>query len=112
MPTRYNKDRKLINDSSYYAPLRKSRDKRAITHYATKQIGNPTVADRASLKRVRHVWKYGDRLYTLAHKYYGDSEYWWVIAWWNGYGTEATIKNGAVLAIPLNIEEALKILGV
>jgi len=112
MPTRYDKDRKLTNNSEYYAPLRKSRGKKAIVHYATKQIRNPTVADRASVKRTKHIWKYGDRLYTLSHKFYGDSRYWWVIAWWNGYGVEAEIKNGSVLAIPLNLEKALKILGV
>jgi len=112
MPTRYTKARELVNNSEYYAPLRKSRDKKAIVHYATIKVKNPTVQERASIKRTNHIWKYGDRLYTLSHKFYGDSRYWWVIAWWNGYGVEADIKNGASIAIPLNIEDALKILGI
>lgn len=112
MPTRYNKARILTNNSEYYAPLRKSRDKKAIVHHATRKIKNPTVQERRSVKTTTYIWKYGDRLYNLSHKSYGDPRYWWVIAWWNGYGTEAAIKNGSMLYIPLNIEEALKALGV
>jgi len=112
MPTRYNKARRLTNNSEYYAPLRKSRDKKAIVHHATRKIKNPTVQERRAVKITTRLWKYGDRLYDLSHKFYGDPRYWWVIAWWNGYGVEADIKNGATLYIPINIEEALKVLGV
>ena len=112
MPTRYNKARKLINSSDYYAPLRKSRDKKIIVHHATIKIKNPTVRERAGTKTNTYIWKYGDRLYNLSQQYYGDPRYWWVIAWWNGYGVEGAIKNGAKLYIPLNIEAALRVLGV
>ena len=112
MPTRYNKARVIANNSEYYAPLRKSRDLKSIRHYATMKIKNPTVAQRGSLRTTRHIWKYGDRLYNLSNKFYGDPRYWWVISWWNGYGVEADIKTGAVLSIPVNVEEALRVLGV
>ena len=112
MPTRYNKARKLTNNSEYYAPLRKSRDKKAIVHYGTMKIKNPTVQERRGIKMTSRIWKYGDRLYNLSHKFYGDPRYRWVIAWWNGYGVEADIKNGATLYIPLNIEKVLEVLGV
>jgi nucleoid-associated protein YgaU len=112
MPTRYNKAREVTNDSEYYAPLRKSRNLKQIKHYATIKVKNPTVSDRSSVKVSRHIWKYGDRLYNLSSKFYGDPRYWWVIAWWNAYGVEADIKTGATLAIPLNLERALKILGI
>ena len=59
-----------------------------------------------------HIWKYGDRLYKLANKYYGDSRYWWVIAWWNSFPTEASITLGTPLRIPLNLEQALIVLEV
>jgi len=57
-----------------------------------------------------HVWKYGDRFYNLAQKYYKDPRYWWVIAWWNSYPTEASVRKGTKLLIPVNITDALRIL--
>ena len=72
---------------------------------------NPTVAQRASLRTTAHMWKYGDRFYTLANKYYGDVDYWWVIAWYNGAPTEANVQTGDVIFIPLDIEAALTVLG-
>jgi|TARA_R100001594_G_C3913152_1_gene233807 nucleoid-associated protein YgaU len=108
--SRYNNTRILTNASDYYAPLRKERDIKVVRQYATPVLANPTVAQRASLKKIAHVWKYGDRLYQLAHKYYGDSRFWWVIAWYNGYGVEADILPGARLSIPVSLEKVLQIL--
>tara|TARA_Y100001938_G_scaffold69128_1_gene95925 strand:+ start:395 stop:733 length:339 start_codon:yes stop_codon:yes gene_type:complete len=112
MPSRYNKSRKIFNNTEYYEPLRKSRDLKEVEQYATFPLANPTVSQRASTVTNTHIWKYGDRLYNLAHQYYGDTRYWWVIAWWNGYCMESQIKTGAVIYIPLNLEEALPALGV
>ena len=109
---RYNKYRILVNDSEYYKPLRAERGLKKILHYETPTIHNPTKLQRMNTITTKHIWKYGDRLYQLADQYYGDSRFWWVIAWYNGFGAEADIYNGAVIRIPLNIEEALKVLGV
>lgn len=108
---RYNKYKTLNNTSDYYKPLREIRNKsKALKHYETPIIHNPTVAERASLKTTSHIWKYGDRFYKLADQYYGDVRFWWVIAWYNGAPTEATLTNGNVIYIPLNLENALKVL--
>ena len=109
---RHNKRGILSNDAEYYEPLREQRGLKRMRHYSTPRMKNPTVAQRARMTSDKHIWKYGDRLYTLADKYYSDSNFWWVIAWWNGYGVEADIKKGAVLSIPLDISSAIKILGV
>jgi len=109
---RYDKYRILTNASKYYEPLRKERHLKAVRHYETPMLRQPSDAARRKLTAIKHVWKYGDRLYNLAHKHYGDSRLWWVIAWYNGFGTEADIYNGALLNIPLNLEETLKALGV
>ena len=109
---RYNKDRILTNASEYYKPLREERGLKTIRQYATPVLKNPTVAQRKRLKTTKHIWKYGDRLYKLADQYYNDSRFWWVIAWYNGYGCEADIYNGAVIRIPLNLGDTLKVLGV
>lgn len=112
MPSRYQTDRKIVNNTDYYEPLRRSRDAKRIVQYATKRLRNPSLEDRKRITTDKHVWKYGDRLYNLAHKYYGDSRYWWVIAWWNSKPTEAAIALGTVLYIPFNLEDALDALGV
>jgi len=109
---RYQNSRILTNASNYYKFLRKKRGNlRAIQQFATPIIRHPTVSMRASTSTNTHLWRYGDRFYKLAHVYYGDSRFWWIIAWWNGTPTEADINFGDVIEIPTNIEEALRILG-
>ena len=112
MPTRYNKTRTVINSGEYYEPLRKPRNLKKVVQYVTPIIHHPTVADRASLTTTAHLWGYGDRYYKLAYQYYNDERLWWVIAWYNGYPTEAHITPGFTIYIPLNIENVLKILRV
>ena len=108
---RYKSSRVINNNSEFYEFLRKKRGVRNIRHYNTPVIYNPSSADRNSLKTVTHVWSYGDRYYKLSAQYYGTPEYWWVIAWWNGRPTEATVQNGTALQIPTNLEDALTIMG-
>ena len=108
---RYKTSKIMNNDSEFYKFLRQKRGIKSLRHYATPVLHNPSVADRTSIATVSHTWKYGDRYYKLSHKFYGTSKYWWVIAWWNGRPTEATVQNGAVLQIPTNLEDALSIMG-
>ena len=109
---RYRNTLTRENESDYYSSLRKKRGVNKITHHKTPVLRNPTVADRIRISSIPHIWSYGDRLYKLADQYYGDSRYWWVIAWWNGYALEADITTGTKLKIPLSIEQALNALGV
>jgi hypothetical protein len=111
MASRYSKFKILDNDSDYYAPLRKSRGLRNIQHFETPILHHPGVLTRAVIKSETYMWKYGDRLYNLAHQYYGNAEFWWIIAWYNGYPTEASIRNGAIIEIPLSLEEVTVALG-
>ena len=110
--SRNTKRRTILNDSEYYEPLRKSRGVKVIEQYPTPKMRNPSFGARVNVKTTKHVWKYGDRFYNLANTYYGDARYWWVIAWWNSYGVEADVKNGALIRIPLDLTEALRVLGV
>ena len=110
--SRYYNKRVLNNSSEYYAPLRKKRNAKIIRQSDTPILYNPGVMDRASVLSTTHIWKYGDRFYTMAQKYYGDVRYWWVIAWYNGAPTEAHMDPGDLIEITVNIEDALKVLGV
>ena len=108
-----NQNQSLIeNDSSHYKELYERRGLKKIKHFGTSRLRHPSVADRAAVNVAGHVWGYGDRFYKLAHQYYGDVRYWWVIAWWNGYPTEVSIKTGDFLDIPLDLNAALDVLGV
>tara|TARA_R100000008_G_C3468697_1_gene107845 strand:+ start:12 stop:344 length:333 start_codon:yes stop_codon:yes gene_type:complete len=108
MSTRYNNTRKLINKGEYYKTLRRGRPR--IEQFETPIIHNPTIKQRSSIKTTAYVWKYGDRFYKLADMYYNDSRFWWVIAWYNLTPTEAALRNGSVIYIPLNLSEVLAIL--
>ena len=46
----------------------------------------------------------------LAHKHYGDSSLWWVIAWFNKRPTESHVTVGTVIVIPMPIQKVLKYL--
>jgi hypothetical protein len=113
MPSRYSKTHTVRNDTEFYDFLRKKRGNlKNINHLETPILRHPTVSQRASLSTVGHIWSYGDRYYKLAHKYYGDSQYWWILAWYNSRPTEADIKTGDYIDIPLNLEKVLMVLGV
>tara|TARA_R100001129_G_C5293855_1_gene240464 strand:+ start:817 stop:1149 length:333 start_codon:yes stop_codon:yes gene_type:complete len=108
MPNRYSSKNAIINNTQYYAPIR--RGKSSITHYGTPILSHPSVATRRKIKTQNYIWKYGDRLYKLADEYYNDSRYWWVIAWYNSTPTEASLQPGDVISIPVELEKTLKIL--
>ena len=101
----------IINDTDFYRELRERRGVKQIEQFTTPRLRQPSVSDRIRLKTSTHIWKYGDRFYNLAHQYYGDTRYWWVIAWWNGIPTEAEANTGDVLEIPLDLSETLLVLG-
>ena len=81
-----------------------------IRQFRTGMLTQPTVEDRARLNPVKHVWQVGDRYSKLAHRYYGNSALWWVIAWYNSVPTEADIKFGDILQIPINLSTVLEVL--
>tara|TARA_B100000287_G_scaffold134611_1_gene126558 strand:- start:1323 stop:1658 length:336 start_codon:yes stop_codon:yes gene_type:complete len=109
---RYKRTKIFTNDEEYYNFLTKNRNIKKATHYATPILRNPTITDRTLLLTTAHIWSYGDRFYNLAFKFYGDPSYWWVIAWYNGVPTEADIQNGDLIDIPVNLNDALSVLGV
>ena len=110
--SRYNSSKILNNSSEYYNFLRKKRDEiKRIKHFETPKLYHPGVGERTALATDTYIWRYGDRFYQLAYRYYGDVRYWWVIAWFNGTPTEVDIFPGDQIEIPINLENALKMLG-
>ena len=110
MASRYNNARPFINQSPLYEETFQERDVNYIRQFRTGKLRQPTLQERSRLQRIRHVWSDGDKLYKLAHKYYGDSKMWWIIAWYNLRPTEAHFKQGEVIPIPLPLDQVLALL--
>ena len=83
------------------------RGRNFIDLYGTPKLAHFTAKQNVNLRLVGHTWRTGDRYYRLAHKYYGESELWWIIAWYNRKPTEAHLKIGDTVTIPLPLDRVL-----
>jgi nucleoid-associated protein YgaU len=88
------------------------RDRDFIRHFSTPVLEHPNADQILSLDRIGHVWKAGDRFFKLADEYYGRSEYWWVIAWFNQAPTEAHVETGDNIEIPKPLDRVLALMEV
>jgi hypothetical protein len=52
----------------------------------------------------------GQRLDHIAHRVYGSSQYWWIIAAASGVGWGLQLPPGTILRIPTNLNEVLGLL--
>ena len=107
---RFDKRRILTNSSEFYDEFLKDRGVNRIKHLSTPEMSYPTAKELAGVSSITHVWTTGDRFYKLAHKHYGDSTLWWVIAWFNRKPTEAHVSVGDVIKIPSPLQEVYRLL--
>ena len=112
MPSRYRNKATFINNSELYENLFFDKRVKFIEQYKTYTLHHIDITENSSLSVINHTWKLGDRFYKLAYKYYGDSEMWWVIAWYNGTPTEAHLTVGDVINIPTPLWKVRTMLGV
>jgi nucleoid-associated protein YgaU len=107
MGTRYNnRDVDFLRDDLYRDTL-DDRDVKQIPYFKTARISSVEARLRSTLRRIDHVWTTGDRYYKLAEKHYGNPKLWWVIAWYNTRPTEAHVKVGDLIKIPLPLERVM-----
>ena len=110
--SRYQSRDMFFNDNrAYRDQFFRDRDVKQILQYKTARLNYPTNDQISSIESIPHVWSATDKLYNMAYDYYGYAELWWIIAWYNGYPTEANVKIGDVLYIPLNLEQIIEALG-
>lgn len=107
MSIRYDNRAIRTNAKEVFKEILKNRGIKKVRQYTTPIFNEITSEDRASLDKIQHLWTYGDRLYKLADQYYGDSELWWVIAWYNERPTESHFLIGDVVEVPLPLEDVL-----
>jgi hypothetical protein len=80
-------------------------------HYETwtdptsSNVMGPDILD--GVETVDHVLSVGERLDLLAYRYYGDEEYWWVIALANRIQDPFALTPGTRLRIPSDAKSIL-----
>tara|TARA_R100000234_G_scaffold118838_1_gene100244 strand:+ start:4330 stop:4668 length:339 start_codon:yes stop_codon:yes gene_type:complete len=109
MASRYDDRAFITNNLDIYKNIFKKRGVKQIVHYASPELSYPSSQDLSSLNIIDHIWRRGDHYYKLADFYYGDSTYWWVIAFFNKKPTEDLLAFGDIVMVPLPLENVLSI---
>ena len=110
MANRYDGVPERINREEMYKDSLEKRGVKHIIQFKTFNMRHPTASQLSRITQVSHTWALGDRYYKLAHKHYGDSRWWWIIAWFNQKPTESHVELGQVVNIPFPLERVLGIL--
>jgi len=97
------------NNNKLYKRTLEDRNVKYIRQYRSPVLLYPTAQQMTRLQKVGHIWTRGDRFYKLAHKHYGESQYWWVIAWFNKTPTETHVSLGDVVYVPLPLHAILNL---
>ena len=87
-----------------YATTRQKLDKSGIRVYSTTYY--PEIPLENEDRFINVI--IGDRLDSLAHKYYGDVTLWWIIAKANGLRGKPVLNAGEVIRIPSNITNIIE----
>ncbi len=108
MADRYDDRSVFRNKDPLYEKFLARREVAYVRQFATGMLQYPTFEEIKDLTRIQHVWSAGDHYYKLAIKYYGSASYWWVIALFNKKPTEADLRVGDLLHVPLPLEAILR----
>lgn len=81
-----------------------------VTQTKTLRLNEPTEEElKTELSFLERIFSQGDRMYKYASEIYGDSDYWWVIAWFNKKPTDSHCKIGETIYIPVPLDRAVVI---
>jgi hypothetical protein len=110
--SRYKKTNVVKNNDADYKKVFSSRfGTLGLVQTGTTSFRQPTEQEIMNIQYVNENWGLGKRLYKLAYQYYGDSQYWWIIALFNGISTEAEIQFGQVIKVPTPLDVVLNLYG-
>ncbi len=99
------------NGESMYKKTFDKKGVKQIVQYTTPTFKRPSQERLNSVKYETYVWSAGDRFWRLADRFYGDKNYWYLIARFNNTPTEAHLSTGDMIKIPLNLGHAIEVLG-
>ena len=97
----------LINENKLYKKMLKDRGLNRFRHYSKMKLNSMSPSDMKDITIADHIYKTGDSLSKLSHKYYGDVRYWWIIAWFNKKPTESHVRLGDIIHIPMPLATVL-----
>ena len=95
------------DNKKIYQKILDSRGVDSIVHHGKMRLNKPEIHEMASLSKISHPWASGDKMYKLSDKYYGKTDYWWLIAWFNKMPLDFFYRPGQIVYIPVPLEEAL-----
>jgi hypothetical protein len=104
---RHGSEDLIRNEEELYEEFFEERGVKRITHYKTPRWSRLTPKVRSQFIREKYVWKLGDSYWKLANEFYGNSKFWWVLAWYNQAPTEGHMKVGNTLYVPRPIAKVL-----
>ena len=108
--SRYNRRETALNFDSTYKELFEKRGITRLEQFKTPKFKAVDPEVLILIDSVIHRWQKGDSFWLLAHKTYGNSEYWWVIAGFNRKPTETHLNPGDHIRIPISLAQALEVL--
>jgi hypothetical protein len=106
-----NVDNYLNDDIDYQETFKTKFGTKGILQKETSSLIYPTEKQLSSFNYDTEVWTSSTRLTSLAFKYYGDAEYWWVIGFINKKPLDFHYLHGDIVNIPYPLESVLTAIG-
>lgn len=97
----------FLNEHKLYRTMLKERGVKSFRHFSKMTFGKIGTSEIKDLTIIDHIYTASDSLAKLAYKYYGDTNYWWLIAWFNKKPIDNLYNLGDTVHIPLPLEEVL-----
>ena len=112
--TRYNRRKTIVNnaDNYVYSDIFRNRNVSSVRQFKIAELRDLTMGEILTLQIETRVWGTGEKYFKLADEFYGDAEYWWILAWYNRKPLESDIKAGEVVEIPTPLELVLEYLDI
>ena len=95
-----------------YSKMFTNRGLNFVRQYTTAELKRPSKEELEQIIENKRVWGVGTKYYNLAYEYYGDPEYWWVIAWYNFRPLDSHFRAGDVVRIPTPLDTVLSSFGI
>ena len=104
--SRYNKRDIAFNDLLMYKEVLEERGVKRLKQYRVQTLKNKNTG---GIDYFNHIWRDGDQFWKLSNEFYGDPQYWYVIAKFNNAPTEAHLSVGDQIKIPIDLAIALQV---
>jgi len=107
--SRYDERRIISNTSRDYrnSQIFRGRGVKKINQYLTPTLEYPSPTQLQGITQNTRTWGTGTKYFKLADEFYGDPQYWWIIAWFNLRPLETDFRPGDVVIIPTPLEAIL-----